>query len=76
MLAVLALRSSGILDNKDMVVFVNILSILLVLGLQFFFKWNLPNVGVIALISAIAGCATVAVMTLFRLLFNIIYSIL
>jgi hypothetical protein len=31
---------------------------------------------VIALISAIAGCATVAVMTLFRLLFNIIYSIL
>ncbi len=76
MLTVLVLRSSAILDNKDMVVFVNILSILLILGLQFFFKWNLPSFGVMALVCAIAGFATVAVMTLFRLLFHIIYSVL
>jgi len=76
MLTVLALRSSGILDNKDMVVFVNILSILLIVGLQFFLKWNLPSFGVMLLISVIAGCATVALMTLFRLLFHIIYSVL
>ena len=76
MLTVLALRSSGILDNKDMVVFVNILSIMLVFGLQFFLKWNLPSFGVMALVCAIAGFATVAVMTLFRLLFHIIYSVL
>ncbi len=76
MLTILVLRTIGIFDNKDMAVFVNVLSILLVLGLQFFFKWNLPSFGVVLLISAIAGCATVAVMTFFRLFFSIIYSIL
>jgi serine/threonine-protein kinase len=76
MLTALALRVFAILDNKDVLVFVNILSILVVGALQFFLKWNLPNLGTIALICGTAGFATVALMTIFRLVFQILFSIL
>lgn len=75
-LVILALRISSIFDNKDMLVFVNLLSLILVGSFQFFLKWNLPPWSNVALICAMAGFATVALMCAFRLTFQILYAIL
>jgi serine/threonine protein kinase len=80
MLSILWLRISQILDNKDLLIFVNIVTALILFGLQLFAKLpqlqTLPNVESMAIMSAIAGFAAVTCMALFRLIFQLLYSIL
>ncbi|MEE3716730.1 serine/threonine-protein kinase [Tumidithrix elongata RA019] len=79
-LSILWLRISQILDNKDLLIFVNVGTILAVVGLQLFAKLpqlqSLPSLENMALMSAIAGFATVTCMALFRLIFQLLYSFL
>jgi hypothetical protein len=80
MLSILWLRISQILDNKDLLLFVNVGTVLALLGMQLFVKIpqlaNLPDIQSLLLIAAIAGFAAVTCMTLFRLIFQLLYSIL
>ncbi len=75
MLVILWLRSGQVMDNKDLLVFVVITAVLLWLG-----KWLL-NLQIqafpeIILLAAIAGFGTIALVALFRLLYQTIYGFL
>jgi serine/threonine protein kinase len=74
-LGVIFLRVSQIMDNKDLLA-ADVVSILLVLGVGFLFKLPLPPVQIMALLSAIAGISLVAVTTLFRLIYTLLFSLL
>lgn len=76
LLTVLFLRISNTMDNKDVLVLINLGSLLLVAVLGWAFKWNLPALPIFMAICFTAGFATTAVMTLFRLIFQLLYSIL
>jgi hypothetical protein len=80
MLSILWLRISQILDNKDLLIFVNLGTVLAVFGVQLFVKipqlQNLPVIQNLLLMAAIAGFAAVTCMTLFRLIFQLLFSIL
>ena len=80
LLGVILLRISSILDNKDLFVFVNLLSFAAVWGVQFFkiisqFQ-NLPQWIEILSLCGVAGFSAIALMAAFRLIFQLLYSFL
>jgi len=80
LLGVILLRISSILDNKDLFVFVNLLSFASLWGFQFFVKipqfQNLPQWIEIFSICGVAGFSAIALMATFRLIFQLLYSFL
>ena len=76
---IILLRVSTILDNKDLSVFVGI-SFLGVLAVQVFAKLaaftNFPQWVEIAQYCGISGFAAIAIMAFFRLIFQLLYSLL
>jgi serine/threonine-protein kinase len=80
LLGVILLRISSILDNKDLFVFVNLLSFAIVWGVQTFGKLSqfqsFPNWIEIAQYCGIAGFSAIALMAAFRLIFQLLYSFL
>lgn len=75
MLAFLWLRSGQIMDNKDLLFLVGVTVLLLWLS-KIVLNWATPPLPDILLLAAIAGFATVAITTLFRLVYQTIYSLL
>ncbi len=79
LLAAIILRVSSILDNKDLFVFINLLSFGAVWGGQIFAKTifqSFPNWIDIAQYCGIAGFSAIAIMAAFRLIFQLLYSLL
>lgn len=80
LLGVLLLRINSILDNKDLFVFVNLLSFAVVWGVQTFGKLSqfqsFPNWIEIAQYCGVAGFSAIALMAAFRLIFQLLYSFL
>lgn len=79
LLGVILLRISSVLDNKDLFVFVNLLSFAAVWGGQIFVKalfQNLPQWLDIAQYCGVAGFSAIALMAAFRLIFQLLYSLL
>jgi serine/threonine-protein kinase len=80
LIGVILLRISSILDNKDLFVFVNLLSFAIVWGVQTFGKLSqfqsFPNWIEIAQYCGIAGFSAIALMAAFRLIFQLLYSFL
>lgn len=79
LLGIILLRVSSVLDNKDLFVFVNLLSFGAVWGGQIFIKTlfqSLPNWIDIAQYCGIAGFSAIAIMAAFRLIFQLLYSFL
>ncbi len=80
MLGVVILRISTILDNKDLSVFVNLISFVAVFGIQFFkvipLFANLPQWLDILALCGVAGFGAIALMAAFRLIFRLLYSLL
>jgi serine/threonine protein kinase len=80
LLGVVGLRISSILDNKDLFVFVNLLSFAAVWGVQTFGKLSqfqsFPNWIEIAQYCGVAGFSAIALMAAFRLIFQLLYSFL
>ncbi len=80
LLGVILLRTSSILDNKDLFVFVNLLSFAAVWGVQTFGKLSqfqtFPNWIEIAQYCGVAGFSAIALMAAFRLIFQLLYSFL
>jgi serine/threonine-protein kinase len=79
LLGVVFLRINSILDNKDLFVFVNLLSFTAVWGVQFFkiisqFQ-SLPQWIEILSLCGIAGFGAIALMAAFRLIFQLLYSL-
>jgi serine/threonine-protein kinase len=79
LLGAVLLRISSVLDNKDLFVFINLLSFAAVWGGQVFVKTlfqSLPNWIDIAQYCGIAGFSAIAIMAAFRLIFQLLYSLL
>ncbi len=80
LLGIILLRISSILDNKDLFVFVNLLSFASLWGFQFFVKipqfQSLPQWIDIFSLCGVAGLSTIALMAAFRLIFQLLYSLL
>jgi serine/threonine protein kinase len=80
LLGVVILRISSILDNKDLFVFVDLLSFAVVWGVQTFLKLaqfqSFPNWIEIAQYCGVAGFSAIALMAAFRLIFQLLYSFL
>ncbi|MEA5478373.1 serine/threonine-protein kinase [Pseudanabaena galeata UHCC 0370] len=79
LLGVILLRISSVLDNKDLFVFVNLLSFAAVWAGQFFAKTifqNLPQWVDIIQYCGVAGFSAIALMAAFRLIFQLLYSLL
>jgi serine/threonine-protein kinase len=77
---IVILRITTILDNKDLFVFVNLLSFAAVWGIQFFkiisqFQ-NLPQWIEILSLCGVAGFGAIAMMAALRLVFQLLYSLL
>jgi hypothetical protein len=75
MLTIGFLRISQTMDNKDLLA-ADVVSLLIVVGAGFLFKLPFPPVQVTVLLSAIAGVSLVAVTTLFRLIYTLLFSLL
>jgi serine/threonine-protein kinase len=80
LLGVLLLRISSTLDNKDLFVFVNLLSFVIVWGVQTFAKLSQFQTFLswieIAQYCGVAGFSAIALMAAFRLIFQLLYSFL
>jgi serine/threonine-protein kinase len=80
MLGVVILRISTILDNKDLFVFVNLFSFAAVFGIQFFkiipLFQQLPQWLDILARCGVGGFGAIALMAAFRLIFQLLYSLL
>ena len=80
MLGVVILRISTILDNKDLFVFVNLFSFVAVFGIQFFkiipLFQQLPQWLNILALCGVGGFGAIALMAAFRLIFQLLYSLL
>jgi hypothetical protein len=63
------------MDNKDLLFLVGVTVLLLWLS-KIVLNWATPPLPDILLLAAIAGFATVAITTLFRLVYQTIYSLL
>ena len=75
MLVILWLRSSQVMDNKDLLFFVVLTAALLWLS-KIFFNLQSQPFPEIMLLAAIAGFGTIALVALFRLLYQTIYGLL
>jgi serine/threonine protein kinase len=75
MLIILWLRASQILDNKDLLIFVNGLTILACFLAPFFFKLLLPEFTTMLLLAGITGMFIVALTAFARLTYQILYRI-
>ena len=80
MLGVVILRISTILDNKDLFVFVNLFSFAAIFGIQFFkiipLFQQLPQWLDILALCGVGGFGAIALMAAFRLIFQLLYSLL
>ena len=80
MLGVVTLRASSLLDNKDLLVFVNLVSFAIVWAVQTFARipqfQNFPQWLEILQYCGVAGFAAIAIMAALRLIFQLLYSIL
>ncbi len=80
MLGVVALRACSLLDNKDLFVFVNLISFAVVWAVQTFAKipqfQNFPQWLEILQYCGVAGFGAIAIMAALRLIFQLLYSIL
>ena len=79
LLGVVLLRISSVLDNKDLFVFVNLISFAAVWAGQVFAKTifqNLPQWIDIIQYCGVAGFSAIALMAAFRLIFQLLYSLL
>lgn len=80
LLGILILRLSSILDNKDLFVFVNLLSFAAIWGVQTFVKIpqfeSFPQWIEVAQYCGVAGFSAIALMAAFRLIFQLLYSLL
>ena len=80
MLGVVILRISTILDNKDLFVFVNLFSFAAIFGIQFFkiipLFQQLPQWLNILALCGVGGFGAIALMAAFRLIFQLLYSLL
>jgi serine/threonine protein kinase len=74
-LVILWLRSSQVMDNKDLLFFVVLTVVLLWLG-KWVFNLQSQPFPEIMLLAAIAGFGTIAIVALFRLLYQTIYGLL
>jgi serine/threonine protein kinase len=81
-LGALWLRITRVMDNKDLLFFVNGITFVALIAGFFFLKlaipFNvpLPVIAAIAVLGILAGFSAVAITTLFRLIYQIIYSML
>jgi serine/threonine protein kinase len=76
-LLALWLRISRILDNKDLLIFVNGISLLAVLISSLIWKFStLPSFFELFLLAAVAGCFAVALAAFARLVYQILYKII
>jgi serine/threonine-protein kinase len=75
LLVILWLRVSQVMDNKDLLFFVGLTVALLWLS-KSFFNLQIPPFPETLLLAAIAGFATVAIVALFRLVYQTIYTLL
>ncbi len=77
---IVILRISTILDNKDLFVFVNLVSFVAFWGIQFFKiippLQGLPQWIEILSLCGVAGFSAIAMMAAFRLVFQLLYSLL
>jgi len=74
-LAVIFLRISQTMDNKDLLA-ADVVSLILLIGVGFLFKLTFPPLTNMVLLSAIAGVSLVAITTLFRLIYTFLFSLL
>jgi serine/threonine-protein kinase len=79
-LGVIFLRASSILDNKDLFTFVNLLSFAIIWGVQNLAKvsqfQNLPQWIEIIQLCGVSGFGAISLMAAFRLIFQLLYSLL
>ncbi|MFN9857257.1 MAG: hypothetical protein ACK556_03925, partial [Pseudanabaena sp.] len=78
-LGIILLRISSVLDNKDLFVFVNLLSFAAVWGCQMLAKvqfQTFPSWIEVAQYCGIAGFSAIALMAAFRLVFQLLYSLI
>nr|WP_242018381.1 serine/threonine-protein kinase [Pseudanabaena sp. FACHB-1998] len=80
MVGITLLRISSILDNKDLFFFVNLLSVGAIWGVQTLVKipqfQDFPQWLEVAQLCGVAGFTAIALMAFFRLIFQLLYSIL
>jgi serine/threonine-protein kinase len=79
LLGIVLLRTSALLDNKDLFVFVDLFSFAAVWGGQIFAKTLFETFlswQDIAISCGIAGFGAIAIMATFRLIFQLLYSLL
>jgi len=81
LLGITVLRVSSILDNKDLLVFVNLLSLIATFAAQFFTNRiftdsNFPQWIEIAQYCGVAGFGAIAFMAALRLIFQMLYSLI
>jgi serine/threonine protein kinase len=74
-LVILWLRSTQVMDNKDLLFFVGITAALLWVG-KLIFNLQIPAIPEIMLLAGIAGFGSIALVALFRLLYQTIYGFL
>ncbi|NUN63969.1 serine/threonine protein kinase [Pseudanabaena biceps] len=79
MLTILILRVRSILDNKDLFVFIYLVSLAALWGGQIFAKSlfiNFLSWADLAVYSGVAGLSAIAIVAAFRLIFQLLYSVL
>ena len=79
LIVAIGLRVSSIFDNKDLLIFVNLLSFIAILAGQFFAKTafqSLPQWIDIAQYCGVAGLGAISFMAALRLIFQLLYSFL
>lgn len=74
--AIAALRISSILDNKDLFVFVNLISVIGFWAAKTFANVAIPTLLEILPFCGIAGVTAIALMAALRLIFKLLYSLL
>jgi serine/threonine protein kinase len=74
-LVILWLRSTQVMDNKDLLFFVGITAALLWIS-KLLFNLQIPAIPEIMLLAGIAGFGSIALVALFRLLYQTIYGFL
>jgi serine/threonine protein kinase len=75
MLVILWLRSTQVMDNKDLLFFVGITAVLLWVS-KLLFNLQIQAIPEIMLLAGIAGFGSIALVALFRLLYQTIYGFL